>query len=71
MGINDRVKINITGPGTFAGTATSTGTYSLSPTSKLEVTGRIIGDFGDKWLVELDIPIAGNKRIYVPKINMK
>ncbi len=65
--IGDRVTVTVHGPNTLAGTATSTGSTAIGVGVSIIAKGKIIGDLGDQWLIELDDPLLGNKRMAIPK----
>ena len=69
--VGDRVTIEITGPAVLANTASVTGTVSIGNAAAVRVSGRISQDLGENWLIELDVSIAGNNRISVPKSSLR
>lgn len=68
--IGERVKITMSGPAVLANTATVSGFQSISGNvTPITIAGMITGEEkdSDSWIVELDVPLAGNSRILIPK----
>lgn len=55
--VGDKVTVQFTQPTNLGGTA-------IPPTT---VTGKIVSESGDQWLVELTLSFDGKNRILVPK----
>ena len=66
--IGDRVTIKMSGPAVLANTATTSG-YTTIPdhVSPITVGGKIIREDNDSWVIQLDIPVAGNSQLKIPK----
>lgn len=62
--VGDRVKLTITGEG--SGTSLA-GVITIRPGASMKVSGKIVEDLGDSWLVELSISVGEKNRLVVPK----
>lgn len=69
--IGDRITITMSGPAVLTNTATSSGLSSIPEDAEITVTGRIIAEIKDNWIIELDISLDGNNQIFIPKAIIK
>lgn len=65
--IGDKVTIMVHGPVKLSGTATVTGSSDFGASTTITTKGKIIGEAGGNWLVELDESLLGNKQFTLPK----
>ena len=69
--VGDNVTVQIRGndkSGTvLSGGGPGTASISIGPGTSVQLSGRIVENLGDSWLIELSMSIGGKNRIVVPK----